>query len=286
MNAHLVGAPKLLGRWFAGCKDLGLAMGLYTLAFTAGVFLSLNVLGSVASERGSRPALQLLALLVACGSALVALVPGGPQAGISTQSLAAEGPPLRPWTLGAAAWVLAIAYFGYSIGTEAYLTFTPTLLVARGQTVALAASTVGTYAFVAIVLKPVFSVFLNAARAIPCVLGATATALLSVALLFTAIPPVASAVVMGISLALGMPAFMALPNLLLPQSQSGQAYGLYQLLYSLGFVAQPLVGAVVDRTHSYVAGFAVIALYTAIGFAGALRVVGRLRAPGGVPSAR
>src|SRR5262245_6026992 len=39
MNAHLIGAPKLLGLVFAGRRELGFVMGVYTMAFTAGVFL-------------------------------------------------------------------------------------------------------------------------------------------------------------------------------------------------------------------------------------------------------
>ncbi len=43
------------------------------------------------------------------------------------------------------------------------------------------------------------------------------------------------AALLGVSLALGMPALLALPSFLFPPERSGQCYGLYQTLYSLGF---------------------------------------------------
>jgi MFS family permease len=274
MNAHMVGAPKLVGNWFAGRKELGLAMGLYTLAFTAGVFLSLNILGRIGEARGSHPALLLLSGLSLVGMALIAAVPGTPET--AAERAAAPRVGFRPWQLGAGAWILALAYFGYSIGTEAYLTFTPDLLVERGITLTAASATVGSYALIAFVLKPLLSGFLTRERALPYVVGATAAALLSIGLLFTALPPVSSAAMMGISLALGMPAFLALPTFLLPPSKAGQGYGLYQLFYSLGFFAQPAVGAVVDRTGAYAIGFVVIAAYTVLGLAVLVPAVARL----------
>ncbi|MEO7962573.1 MAG: MFS transporter [Gemmatimonadaceae bacterium] len=283
MNAHMVGAPKILGNWFAGRREFGFVMGLYTLAFTAGVFLSLNVLGRIGETRGSMPALQLLAALSLVGLGLLALVPGAPNdapaedRSATTSAAAATTTSFRPWALGAGAWMLAIAYFGYSIGTEAYLTFTPDLLVGRGLALRLASSTTGAYALIAFILKPLLSALLTRERAPWFTAGATLAALMSVALLFVGVPPLVSAAMMGISLALGMPSLMALPNYLLPPTKSGQAYGLYQLLYSLGFFAQPLVGATVDRTGSYGAGFVVIALYTAIGFGVLLPIVRRMR---------
>ena len=75
MIAHMIGAPKLLGQTFAGRRDLGLIMGVYTMAFTAGVYLALNVLGSVGAAHGWRAAMRLLTGMTAAGTALVFLIP-------------------------------------------------------------------------------------------------------------------------------------------------------------------------------------------------------------------
>jgi len=73
-----------------------------------------------------------------------------------------------------------------------------------------------------------------------------------------------------------MPAFLALPSFLLPPEQSGQGYGLYQLFYSFGFFAQPLVGLLVDRSGTYATGFYLVAGYTVLGAVCALPVVRRM----------
>jgi hypothetical protein len=243
------------------------------MAFTAGVFLALNVLGRIAGQGGSRPALQLLALLTLAGIATMALIPDSPAVPGSGATMG-----FHPWKLGAGPWLLAIGYFGYSIGTEAYLSFTPDFLVEKGLALAVASSIVASYALIAFVLKPPLSSLLTRDRALPYVCAATAMAMVSISLLFLAVPPVVSAAAMGVSLALGMPSLLALPAFLLPASQSGQGYGLYQLLYSLGFFAQPLIGFVVDRTSAYSSGYVVIAGFTLLGLAVLTPAVRRLRA--------
>ena len=273
MNAHMVGAPKTVSNWFHGRRDLGLAMGLYTLAFTGGIFLTLNLVGGIAESRGSHPALLLLAALTVAGLVIILTVPDPVVVEGSMPSEAG----FHPWRLGVGAWVLAVAYFGYSIGTEGYLSFTPDFLVGKGMALAKASSAVGSYALVAFILKPILSSFLTRDRATLYVTAATAAALVSIALLFIAVPPIISAAFMGISLALGMPAFLSLPSYLLPASQAGQGYGLYQLLYSLGFLAQPVVGLVVDRTREYSMGFVVVAFYTVLGLGVLVPAVRRLR---------
>lgn len=279
MNAHLVGAPKIIGRWFSDRRALGFAMGLYTLAFTVGVYLSLNVVGSVGAARGSAVALRILAALAALGLALMAMIPAASSLSSSPPASSAPpaSPPVAPWALGAGAWVLSLAYFGFSIGTEAYLTFAPDFLVGTGLAVGVATAAVGGYGIVAFVLKPVCSGFLTRDRAPRFVVLAVMAALASIGTLVAGVAPVASSSLMGVALALGMPAFLALPALLFPDTRSGQVYGLYQLLYSAGFFAQPLVGVVADRTGSYSPAFVVVAAYTALGLGVASPWVRRLR---------
>lgn len=263
MNAHMIGAPKLLGSWFAGRRELGFVMGIYTMAFTAGVFLSLNLLGSIGAAEGWRPAMRLLAGLSVAGALLLLLIPR------SEAETTAVTPPKagdNPIALGRGAWILAVAYFGYSIGTEALLTFGPDALVERGIELARASAIVGSYAVVALVLKPILSSMLRPGTAFGFVACAVVAAVAATTgFLVLNFPPRIIAAVLGVSLAFGMPAFLALPSFLFPPERSGRVYGLYQALYSLGFVAQPIVGAVVDRTSSYPAGFAVVIGYCVLG---------------------
>ncbi|MBM4187663.1 MAG: MFS transporter [Gemmatimonadetes bacterium] len=272
MNAHMIGAPKLLGATFAGRRELGFVMGIYTISFTAGVWLSLNVLASAAASDGWHGALQVLTAACAGGAALLLLLP--------RPATIAEGaaPRFNPLSLGAGAWILALGYAGYSIGTEGILSFGPDMLVGRGFPLTEASAIVGSYALVALILKPAFSSQLRPATAAGFVVVATLLALVAAATFFgPGIAPRGAAAVFGVSLALAMPALLAMPAFLFAADRSGQVYGLYQALYSLGFLGQPLVGQVVDATGSYPAGFVVIGLYCVLGLLVLAPAVRRLR---------
>ena len=262
-------------------------------------FEELAALGLLQVDRDALLA-EVVAQIGGADAAPVVVVEGGQRAasrvagdrGLDLDDLGAEvreptrvesGPPVhfRPLELGLGAWMLALAYFGYSIGTEGYLTFTPDLLVGRGYELARASSIVGSYALLALVLKPILSSFLRPTTAIPFVVVATGFALASVGLLFlSGTSPLVSSGAMGVSLAFGMPALFALPTFLLGAERSGQGYGLYQLFYSLGFFAQPLVGLVADRSGGYGAGYVVVAGYCLLGLLVIVPTVRRLRPEG------
>ncbi|MGH6629537.1 MAG: MFS transporter, partial [Burkholderiales bacterium] len=267
MNAHMVGAPKLVSTWFEGRKEAGLVMGLYTMSFPIGVFSSLNVLGRIGDNYGWRPAMYVMAGITVVGFLLVFLIPSvSPRLAAETDAARVRFQPLQ---LGWAVWVLSLGYFGYSIGTEAYLTFTPDYLVHRGYALAAASATVGSYAWASFFLKPVFSSFLKRNNAPVFVLAASVLAILSIVLLLSAsasgVSPVIPSIILGVSLALGMPSLYALPAFLVGHEKSGQVYGLYQLFYSFGFFAQPLVGYAIDRAGGYTSGYLVMIAYCVLG---------------------
>ena len=266
MNAHMVGAPKLVSTWFEGRKEAGLVMGLYTMSFPIGVFSSLNVLGRIGNDHGWRPAMYALAGITMAGFLLLFLIPSASPRLAQADAVRVRFQPLQ---LGRAAWVLSLGYFGYSIGTEAYLTFTPDYLARHGYTLAAASATVGSYAWASFFLKPIFSSFLKRNNAPVFVLAASVLAILSIVLLLSAstsgMSPVVPSLVLGVSLALGMPSLYALPAFLVGHEKSGQVYGLYQLFYSLGFFAQPLVGYAIDKAGGYASGYLVMIAYCVLG---------------------
>ena len=275
MNAHMIGTPKLIGLTFAGRRHLGLVMGIYTMSFTAGTFAALNVLGSIGAQQGWRPALQLLSALSLIGLILIAILPKAEAVPVGAPGAVR----FNPLALGTGAWLLGIAYFGYSIGTEALLTFGPDALVNRGIDLATASAAIGFYAVISIVLKPILSSQLRAETATWFVGLAVGLAVLSAAVFFLpGLPLKLPPIILGVSFALGMPALFALPAFLFPADRAGQAYGLYQTLYSLGFLAQPAVGFVVDRTGSYPAGFGLIIGYCLLGLLVLAPQVRKLRA--------
>jgi len=267
MTGHLVAGPKLLAVWFDGRREFGFIMGLYSMSMTAGVYASLFVLGRIGQQSGWQPAMFLLVVLATVGLLLMLFVPSESPGSNPRGAVAASLPPSHRM----AAWMLGVIFAGYNVSTEAYLTFTPDYLVRSGYGLAAASAIVGIYAWVALSLKPFLSPFLRKNNAVSYVVVASLVFILSVLLLLTRmVPPALSASLLGISMAIGMPAFYALPPLMFGNEQSGYVYGLCSFLYGLGFVVQPLVGLTVDKTGHYTTGYGVIGAVAGVALLGAL----------------
>jgi cyanate permease len=267
LTAHLVAGPKLLAVWFEGRKEFGLIMGFYSMSMTAGVYASLFVLGRIGQHSGWQPAMLLLVALATVGLFLMLSVPSASPGSNKSGAAVASLPPSHRM----AAWMLGVVFAGYNVSTEAYLTFTSDYLVRCGYDLAAASAIVGIYAWVALSLKPFLSSFLRKNNAASYVVVASFLFILSVLLLITRIvPPAVSSSLFGISMAIGMPAFYALPPLMFGNAQSGYVYGLCSFLYGLGFVVQLLVGLAVDKTGSYTTGYGVISAVAGVALVGAL----------------
>jgi cyanate permease len=225
------------------------------------------VLGRIGQHSGWQPAMLLLVALATVGLFMMLSVPSAsPGSNMSGAAVASLPPSQRM-----AAWMLAVVFAGYNVSTEAYLTFTSDYLVRCGYGLAAASAIVGIYAWVALGLKPFLSSFLRKHNAPSYVVVASFLFILSVLLLITRIvPPAVSSSLFGISMAIGMPAFYALPPLMFGKAQSGYVYGLCSFLYGLGFVVQLLVGLAVDKTGSYTTGYGVISAVAGVALVGAL----------------
>jgi cyanate permease len=267
MTGHLVAGPKLLAVWFEGRREFGFIMGLYSMSMTVGVYASLFVLGRIGQQSGWQRAMFVLVVLATVGLLLTLFVPSLSPDSIKRSAAAASLLPSHRM----AAWMLGVTFAGYNVSTEAYLTFTPDYLVRGGYGLAAASAIVGIYAWVALSLKPFLSPFLRKNNAATYVVVASLVFILSVLLLLThMVPPALSTSLLGISMAIGMPAFYALPPLMFGNEQSGYVYGLCSFLYGLGFVVQPLVGLTVDKTGHYTTGYGIISGVAAVALLGAL----------------
>jgi MFS family permease len=99
-----------------------------------------------------------------------------------------------------------------------------------------------------------------------CVIGILSNALL----LMPGVSPRVSPLAIGVAFGLAMPALYAMPAFQFGSRDSGPAYGLYQLFYSLGVFVQPLVGYTIDRTSSYFWGYALLSGFFLAGLVCAL----------------
>lgn len=267
MTGHLVVGPKLLAVWFEGRKELGLIMGFYSMSMTVGVYAALFVLGRIAQRSGWQPAMLLLVTLAIVGLFLMLSVPSASPGLNKSEAAFVSLPPGHRM----AAWMLGVVFAGYNISTEAYLTFTPDYLVRFGYGLAAASAIVGVYAWVALSLKPFVSSFLRKNNAAGYVVVASFVFIVSVLLLITRIvPPAVSSGLFGVSMAIGMPAFYALPPLMFGKEQSGYVYGLCAFLYGLGFIVQLLVGFAVDKTGSYTTGYSLLCAVAGVALVGGL----------------
>lgn len=259
MWVHQVGAPKLLGDWFAGRKELGFVMALYTWSFTIGVFISLTFVGRIAVSIGWRQALSLLAALGGTALLVMLVVPSDGLTSLAAQTSHAD---FRPFRFGLLLWFAAFAYLFYNSGSDSYYTFTPDYLVKRGYDLAHASSFVGWYAWVAFVLKPLCSIFLNRKTAPLFIVAGSACAIVAFGLLLLpTLWPLVITVLIGASLALCMPSLIALPAFLLPRHLTGKGYGFVQMLGSLELFAQPVIGYSIDRTGNHQWAYAIMSLY-------------------------
>jgi MFS family permease len=263
LNLHNVGAPKMLSSWFRGHPRLGLAMGLYTWAFTLGVFGSLTFLGRIAERFDWRAAMLLLLALAAFALALIAVMARSPE-----QASVASYDGLR---LGAfrnftpAVWLIAVMYLFYNAGSDSYYTFTPDYLTTRGYALAYASSVVGAYAWIAFGLKPFTSSFLRRSTAPWFVIFGSVVAIVAFALVLSPhIHPLFVSVLIGISIAFCMPALVSLPAFFAAPESTGRVYGLLQFFYCLAFFAQPLIGWSIDRTGRHLVAYGLMSAYCGI----------------------
>lgn len=253
MNLHLIGALKILADWFKGHKRLGLAMAVYSSAISVGVFCGMNVGGKLGSDYGWRYPFYLLTALTIAGWLALQALRSAPEEG---RGAAAEPSRRFSFRAGPLIWIMATCYFFFGIGSDSFLTFTPDFLVQRGFPLVRASAIVGSYAFVALFIKLTSSPFIKARNAIYFVSAGCLFGVLSdILILQGGTDPFFASVAIGGAFGITMPAIYSMPAFFLSGERVGLAYGIYQLLVSLGVVAQALIGFTIDRTGGYVMGY-------------------------------
>jgi predicted MFS family arabinose efflux permease len=253
MNLHLIGALKILADWFKGHKRLGLAMAVYSSAISVGVFCGMNFGGKLGSDHGWRSPFYLLTGLTVAGWLALQALRDAPREKDDKAAVVSRRFSFRA---GSIVWIMATCYFFFGIGSDSFLTFTPDFLVQRGFPLARASAIVGSYAFIALFIKLTTSPFIKARNAIFFVSAGCLFGVLSdILVLQSGLNPFLASIAIGGAFGITMPAVYAMPALFLKGESLGLAYGIYQLLVSLGVGAQSLIGFTIDRTGGYVMGY-------------------------------
>jgi predicted MFS family arabinose efflux permease len=278
MNIHLIGALKTLAAWFEGHQRLGLVMAIYSSAISVGVFCGMNVGGKLGNDLGWRSPFYLLTFLTLAGLLGLLAVRQPPSEAEREPETRDRRFSLRA---GSVIWLMAVCYFFFGAASDSFLVFTPDFLVRRGLPLDRAAAIVGAYAFIALFIKLTTSPFIKARNALyfvsaGCVFGILADALL----LRGRVSPLFSTIAIGGAFGIAMPAIYSLPAFLVSGDEVGLAYGLYQLLSSLGIAAQWLFGRTIDTTGGHVTAYTLMMVFFGAGLVCAL-AISRLRASKG-----
>jgi MFS family permease len=230
-------------------------MSLYSVGVSLGVLSGITFAGKIGNDYGWRAAVYFVVALSAAGFLLMALLRQPPALPVGREPARS----FRPFQIAFPVWVLAAGYFFFNIASDSWLVFAPDCLVSRGLSLDIASALVGSYAYAALCVKLTTSPFLKTGNAgwfvsAGCVAGIIGNALL----LAPSVNPRISSIAIGFAFGLAMPALYAMPAFLFGSQNSGPAYGLYQLFYSLGIFVQPVVGYTIDRTGSYFWGYTLL----------------------------
>ena len=242
---------KLVTAWFAG-KRLATAMGIMLAMFPLGIALSLAVLGSLAAAMGWRASVMAAAVWTGLPLLLVALLYRDPP----RQSSAGEIERPGRWAISAREQRLVlVAGLAYALLNGAYLvffSFTPTLLIGRGESEIDASTLVSWASWVTIACMPLAGFLLDrVGRAIVWLVPAcVASAAISFALPL-AVPVALWIVLFGIASAPAVVGILTLPGEVLRPESRATGFGVFYTLMYLGFaLLPPVAGYLLDVTRN------------------------------------
>lgn len=242
-------STKIVTDWFAG-REISTAMGIFLSMWPLGMAIALATLGSLATFTSWPTA--ALSTVVYAGLALALFVPLYRDA---PRGSTGGGGPARLWTisrrevnlvlLAGTAWMMINAAF------VVFMSFTPTLLMSRGRSVARAGFLVSWVSLISVGSLPLAGWVLDRTRRSTWVIAgaSVATALVSAAVPLSE-PAWLWMVIYGAIFA-PTTGVVALPSEILRPESRSTGFGLFYTLYFLGMAVMPAVaGYLVDVTGS------------------------------------
>lgn len=236
--------------WFVG-KEISTALGLMLSTWPLGLALALALLGKLASVTSWQTAICVASAYSALALILVMLLYQDPTADVS-----AGGADVRVWRisgreLGLAA-LAGLSWMFINAGFIVYMSFAPTLLMERGQSLAGAGVSVSWSSLVAIPAVPLAGYLADRSRRPNAfmVAGALAAAV-TACLLSVWPPPLLWTVLFVLTLSGPIAAIVALPSEVLRAESRSTGFGAWNTVYHVGMaVLPPVAGYLLDVTHS------------------------------------
>jgi MFS family permease len=257
--------PVLISQWFQG-RELGLGMGIYSIAAPSGTIFAFNVYGWVVGEFGWRMVIwiSVFAAWITMVAAFIWLrdakrpqISGSSANASKSPSLWQQLKETCPKT-----WLLSLGFFLFAAGVFQVQTIAPAYFeeTLDGVNTDLIAS----LAMVASVLIAPFAgrlMDLTGRKDIPVYVGAIGGAALLLLIPTVGFNPVLTMLLLGFFIAIQQPAMYALPADFVEPQRMGFAFGLMSTTFGAGiFVGSLSVGMLRDAMGHFTGAFFYMAL--------------------------
>jgi MFS family permease len=257
-------APQLVSQWFSG-RELGIAMGIFNTAMPMGTIVSFNALGLAGKTWGWRRSV-LISTLVSATALMAFLLAYRRAPATNARPRPAKGHGLfsNVAQTDASIWLVGLTWMWFTGSSISFFTFAPDFLLAREYDMGAAGFWASFPMWGSLLLGPVIGYLIDRMGKKGLLIGFGAV---SSALLMFLLPSAGaslSLLIMGLSVteAFVPVAIFSLPPDILEPHHLGLGFGILTACSNVGVLSLPyLVGLATDRTGSYHASFALMAVF-------------------------
>jgi MFS family permease len=270
-------APMAVSGWFKG-REIGLAMGVFNIAVPVGVFFAFNIFGMLVEQNSWRIVIWISALpafLMLLAALLWFREPPeseyANQRVLEKQSNLHHTSKMSVWQLfkntTPSTWLLSLAFFLYSASVFQVMTIGPAhfkeTLGEYGRSDLVASMSM----VASIFLSPVIGWLIDftGRKDLLAYVAAIGSALLMIIIPTLGLNPILMMLILGIFIAMFLPAYYAYPVDIVKPQQMGFAFGLFSATFGLGiFCGSFMVGYLRDIMGNFTGAFFFMALVTLI----------------------
>lgn len=229
-------AAKMIADWFSG-RELVLAMSVLINSWPIGIGLALLSLGAVAEAESWRAAFVISAAVAAVGAAAMALRYRVPPDAARVGRTRLRSIDARTWKLLA---IASLPWLFFNAAGACLMSFVPTYLVSRGESVAIAASMTSMLSLLAVATVQLGGVFVHRyGRADQLAIISMLSVVVAGIGLLTAPWPLAWICLIGLVWGLPASVLVSLPGQLLSAESRGTGMGIFYTFYYFGMALLP-----------------------------------------------